>query len=305
MDPEASAIVLDDARLDFEGERALDGMSFTVARGEMFGLVGPDGAGKTTAIRALLGILPLQSGRARVMGLDPVADASRVKEISGYLAQRFTLYGDLTVKENLEFFGELHRVRDLQAKIDELLAFTRLAEFRSRRADQLSGGMQKKLALASTLVHTPEILFLDEPTTGVDPVSRREFWGLLSEKVLGGLAVLVTTPYLDEAERCARVALVRAGRTLALDTPEGLRASFGGSVLEVVCRPVRVARHVLEESPRVRSVRRFGDRLHVTPARSGDDLADLLARMPGVEVAGVRLVEPSLEDVFIARIEAD
>lgn len=305
MDPEASAIVLEDARLDFEGNRALDGMSFSVARGEMFGLVGPDGAGKTTAIRALLGILPLRSGRARVMGLDPVADAARVKEISGYLAQRFTLYGDLTVQENLEFFGELHRVPGLDEKIEELLAFTRLAEFRTRRADQLSGGMQKKLALASTLVHTPEVLFLDEPTTGVDPVSRREFWGLLSEKVLGGLAVLVTTPYLDEAERCARVALVRDGRTLALDTPEGLRASFGGSVLEVVCSPVRDARRLLEESPRVRSVRLFGDRLHVTPSRPGDDLADLWARMKGVEVSGVRLVEPSLEDVFIARVEAD
>ncbi|HEY0840735.1 MAG TPA: ABC transporter ATP-binding protein [Vulgatibacter sp.] len=302
MDPDA--IILEDATLDFDGDRGLDGMSFSVARGQMFGLVGPDGAGKTTAIRALLGILPLDSGRARVLGLDPVADAARVKEVTGYLAQRFSLYGDLTVQENLEFFGELHRVQGLGARIDELLAFTRLAEFRRRRADELSGGMQKKLALASTLVHTPEVLFLDEPTTGVDPVSRREFWTLLGEEVLGGLTVLVTTPYLDEAERCARVALVRDGKTLAQDTPEGLRSSYGGTVLEVVCTPAREARRLLEGNPRVRNVRLFGDRLHVTPARMDDDLADLLSRMPGVEVASARRIEPSLEDVFIARVEA-
>jgi len=296
------AVALTDARLRFGSLPALDGMSFDVLPGEMFGLVGPDGAGKTTAIRALLGLLPLDSGTARVLGHDPARRDRDFKAAVGYLSQRFTLYGDLTVDENLEFFGEIHRVKDLGKRRDQLLLFTRLHRFRRWRADRLSGGMQKKLALACTLVHTPRVLFLDEPTTGVDPMSRRELWGLLSELLVSGLSVLLTTPYLDEAERCARVALVRAGRTLACDTPAALRALRPASILEVVCAPARRARDLLVQSPRVAEVQLFGDRLHLFPRVPGDDLTDVLGKLSGVSVSSIHHVQPSLEDVFIWRV---
>jgi len=301
----APAVRLEGARLDFRDVHALDGMSFEVRRGEMVGLVGPDGSGKTTAIRCLLGLLRLDAGKAEVLGQDPIASSRAVKEAVGYLSQRFTLYGDLTVLENLEFFGALHRVRDRGRRRDRLLEFSRLGPFRDRRADRLSGGMQKKLALACALIHTPLVLFLDEPTTGVDPVSRREFWSLLSELVVEGLSVLLTTPYLDEAERCSRVALVRGGRTLAFDTPSALRASLRATVLEVVCSPVRRARELLAGNPRIDAVQLFGDRVHLFPRERGDDLSDLLGALAGVTVTSVRAIEPSLEDVFIRRIEAE
>ncbi len=305
MSEPAKAAALTDARLAFDGLPALDGLSLDVRPGEMVGLVGPDGAGKTTALRCLLGLLRLDGGTARVLGLDPIARGAEVKRAVGYLAQRFTLYGDLTVQENVDFFGALHGVKDRGARRERLLELTRLAPFRHRRGDALSGGMQKKLALACTLIHTPKVLLLDEPTTGVDPVSRRELWTLLSGLVVEGLSVLVSTPYLDEAERCARIALVRRGRTLALDTGPALKASLGVRVLEVVCRPVRLARDQLAKSPRVHDLRLFGDRLHVFPARPDDDLTDLARALQGVEVAAVRTVEPSLEDVFIHRVEAE
>lgn len=298
-----ATIELKDAHLAFGEVRALDGMTFSVGPGEMFGLVGPDGAGKTTAIRVLLGLLSLDQGTARVLGLDPIAEAAEVKARVGYLAQRFTLYGDLTVQENMEFFASLHRVRDRSERIEKLLDFTRLGPFRDRRGDRLSGGMQKKLALACTLVHTPDVIFLDEPTTGVDPISRREFWSLLSSLLSQGISILLSTPYLDEAERCTRVGLVRSGRTLAADTPAALRRSLGLRPLEIVCRPVREARDRLLESGRVEAVHLFGDRIHVTTKDPRDDLADWLAHLEGVHVSSVRRIDPSLEDVFIERAE--
>jgi ABC-2 type transport system ATP-binding protein len=296
------AVELRDARLSFGTVHALEGMSFDVRSGEMFGLVGPDGAGKTTALRALLGLVPLDAGSALVLGSCPAGRDRSQKEDIGYLSQRFTLYGDLTVDENLEFFGEIHRVRDLATRRTRLLGFTHLERFRRWRADRLSGGMQKKLALACSLVHEPRVLLLDEPTTGVDPISRRELWALLSELLLSGLSVLLTTPYLDEAERCGRVALVRAGRTLSCDTPRAIRSSRRVTVIEVVCRPARRARDLLSRQPRVAEVQLFGDRLHVVPRRRGDGLADVVAGLEEVEVAAVRPVEPSLEDVFIWRV---
>ena len=303
MTDAAPVVVLEGARLALGAVQALDGMSLAVLPGELVGLVGPDGAGKTTAIRALLGLLPLDAGTARVLDFDSAKGGRALKQAVGYLSQRFTLYGDLTVRENIDFFARLHRVRDLAARRDRLLDFTRLGPFRKRRADRLSGGMQKKLALACTLVHTPRVLFLDEPTTGVDPVSRREFWALLSQLRLQGLSVLLTTPYLDEAERCARVALVREGRTLAFDSPHSLRAAMKVAVLEVVCAPVRRARDLLAASPRVAEVQLFGDRLHLFPRDQSDRLAGLLSELPGVEVASVREIGPSLEDVFIRQVE--
>ena len=202
---------------------ALAGLTLDVQRGEMFGLIGPDGAGKTTAIRIMCGLLHPDGGEARVLGVDPARHHRAIAEGVGYLSQRFSLYGDLTVDENIAFFAEIHGVRHYARRRDQLLEMTRLTPFRKRRADRLSGGMKQKLALACTLVHEPQLLLLDEPTTGVDPVSRREFWKLLSESLATGITILMSTPYLDEAERCSRVALVHEGRTLALDEPGRLR----------------------------------------------------------------------------------
>lgn len=209
--------------------RALEGVTLDVGRGEMFGLIGSDGAGKTTAIRLMCGLLRASAGEVRVLGRDPVLDHRQITRRVGYLSQRFSLYGDLTVDENVAFFAEVHGVRQYQARRDELLSMTQLIPFRKRLADRLSGGMKQKLALICTLVHEPELLLLDEPTTGVDPVSRREFWKLLSEFLSHGITILMSTPYLDEAERCTRVALLHEGRLLTSDEPSRLRASLPGS----------------------------------------------------------------------------
>ena len=208
---------------------ALDSVTFDVERGEMFGLIGSDGAGKTTAIRLMCGLLRADAGQVRVLGRDPLLEHREITKRVGYLSQRFSLYGDLTVDENVAFFAEVHAVRRYQPRRDELLAMTQLTPFRSRLADTLSGGMKQKLALICTLVHEPELLLLDEPTTGVDPVSRREFWKLLSEFLSHGITILMSTPYFDEAERCTRVALLHDGRLLTSDAPSRLRASMPGS----------------------------------------------------------------------------
>jgi len=221
------ALVARDLRRRFGAVQALDGLGFTVERGELYGLVGPDGAGKTTAIRALAGLIDLDSGEARILGLDPATDGA-VRERLGLMPQQYSLYRDLTVGENLRFFGRLATLpgplyRERSAR---LLALTRLAPFVDRRADQLSGGMYKKLALSCALLTEPEVLLLDEPTNGVDPVSRRELWALLHEFVDGGMAVVISTPYMDEAERCHRVGLVHRGRLLLEGAPERLLADF-------------------------------------------------------------------------------
>jgi ABC-2 type transport system ATP-binding protein len=208
---------------------AVDSVTFDVERSEMFGLIGSDGAGKTTAIRLMCGLLRADAGQVRVLGRDPLLEHREITKRVGYLSQRFSLYGDLTVDENVAFFAEVHGVRRYQPRRDELLAMTQLTPFRSRLADTLSGGMKQKLALICTLVHEPELLLLDEPTTGVDPVSRREFWKLLSEFLSHGITILMSTPYFDEAERCTRVALLHDGRLLTSDAPSRLRASMPGS----------------------------------------------------------------------------
>src|SRR5687768_5909725 len=213
---------------------ALRGVSFTVDRGEMFGLIGPDGAGKTTAIRAMCGLLHVESGSIRILGKDPVKQHRDLTASIGYLSQRFSLYGDLSIDENIAFFAQIHGVHDYGARRDRLLEMTQLTRFRGRLADQLSGGMKQKLALACTLVHEPQVILLDEPTTGVDPVSRREFWKLLSQFLAQGITIVMSTPYLDEAERCSRIVLLHEGRVLALDEPGALRASLPGTLLEVL-----------------------------------------------------------------------
>ena len=285
---------------------ALDGLSFETARGEMFGLIGPDGAGKTTAIRLICGLLHPDSGEVRVLGLDPARDHRAITHKVGYLSQRFSLYGDLTIDENISFFAAIHGVRDYEQRRNHLLDMTQLTPFRKRLADKLSGGMKQKLALACTLVHQPEVVLLDEPTTGVDPVSRREFWKLLSHFLESGITILMSTPYLDEAERCSRVALVHNGRTLALDAPGRLRTSLPGLWLEGFPPDVRQVRDRLRAAGHSH-VEVFGERLHVWLPDAGSDEAAHQALRALTSRAGVppfdgRIITPTLEDVFIARL---
>ena len=283
--------------------RALDAVSFAVGRGEMFGLIGPDGAGKTTAIRLACGLLRPDAGTVSVLGRSPTSDRRTITAAIGYLSQRFSLYGDLTIDENIAFFAEIHGVRHFHHDRDRLLDMTQLTPFRKRRADRLSGGMKQKLALACTLIHAPEILLLDEPTTGVDPMSRREFWKLLSEFLAAGLSIVMATPYLDEAERCARVALLHGGRLMAVDAPASLQKRQGGTLVEVLVSASRPPVDLLASASGAIDVQVFGDRAHVRFA--GDDgsaataaITDVLAGA-GLRAISMRVIPASLEDVFI------
>ena len=287
--------------------RALDDVSFSVQRGEMFGVIGPDGAGKTTAIRVACGLLRPSAGNVKVMGHDPVREHRQITGAVGYLSQRFSLYGDLTIDENIGFFAELHGVRRYEAARDRLLDMTQLTPFRARRADRLSGGMKQKLALACTLVHEPDVLILDEPTTGVDPVARREFWKLLSEFLARGLTILMSTPYLDEAERCGRIVLLHEGRVLAVDRPAALQGTLGGQIFEVIADASRPPVDLLAAVPGVADVQVFGQRAHVrfdTDAPGAEaGLRQALDRQ-GIGVTSVRPVSASLEDVFISMLSS-
>jgi ABC-2 type transport system ATP-binding protein len=298
------AIAARGLRKSFGATAAVEGLDLEVASGEIFGLVGPDGAGKTTAIRLLCGILDADAGEAAVAGFDVLREPEEVKRRIGYQSQRFSLYGDLTVAENLRFFASLHRVAgtERRRREDELLEFSRLAPYRDRLAQDLSGGMKQKLALACTLIHTPAVLFLDEPTTGVDPVSRRDFWKILYDLLRGGVTILVSTPYLDEAERCGRVALVDRGRVRLCDTPEGLRARMQGRLLELSATPQRRAREVLALLPGVAGIQVFGDRLHLWLRDGGPGEAAVCAHLAasGIAACGVRPIAPGLEDVFVS-----
>jgi len=281
---------------------ALNGLTFDVHPGEMFGLIGPDGAGKTTTIRLACGLLAPDGGTVSILGRNPVADHRAVTGDVGYLSQRFSLYGDLTIDENIAFFAEIHGVRGFAAARDRLLDMTQLTSFRTRRADRLSGGMKQKLALACTLVHEPRVLLLDEPTTGVDPVSRREFWKLLSEFLSRGLTIVMATPYLDEAERCGRVALLHDGQLLALDQPSRLQAALAGQLLEVVVDAPRPPLDLLARVPGVRDVQSFGDRAHVRAVGDARTLArdvDAALKAAGLRAIDLRPIGASLEDVFI------
>jgi len=283
---------------------AVAGLDLQVAHGEMFGLVGPDGAGKSTAIRLLCGILRPTGGSGRVLGCDLATQPEQVKARIGYLSQSFTLYGDLTVDENLEFFADLHGVRGYRPRRDELLEFTRLTPFRGRLAGALSGGMKKKLALACTLIHTPEIIFLDEPSTGVDPVSRGEFWNILSGLLARGVTIFMTTPYLDEAERCHRVGLMHHGRVFQSGTPAEVKASLPGTVYDLHCPDLRAARRALAGQTAEVSLVLYGDRLHLWD-RQGETAARAAAAWldrNGLGPATLEPVAPSLEDVFVARL---
>ena len=290
----------------FKHVTAVDGLDLSIQRGEIFGLLGPDGAGKTTTIRMLCAIMDPSAGRASVAGFDTVKQPEEIKKRIGYMAQQFSLYGDLTVLENLVFFADIFQVgrQEREQRIARLLEFARLTEFHKRRAAHLSGGMQKKLALACTLIHRPEIIFLDEPTTGVDPVSRREFWDILTELHLRGVTLFVSTPYMDEAERCSRVALMFEGNVIVCDAPERIKGLVEGELLELRPDRLREASRVIENLPGVLEVQTYGDLLHVfvdDAERRKLDIQGVLSDV-GIDVQGLRQTRPRMEEAFISLI---
>jgi ABC-2 type transport system ATP-binding protein len=283
---------------------AVDQLNLTIPDGELFGLVGSDGAGKTTTLRMLAGIMDPSGGSATVLGRDTVREAESIKGESGYMSQRFGLYPDLTVQENILFFADMYGVSGhLQGeRIDRLLAFSNLAPFKKRQAGNLSGGMKQKLGLACALIHKPRLLLLDEPTNGVDPVSRRDFWRILLDLQREGTTIMITTAYLDEAERCQRVGFMHGGRLLACDTPLALRQQVPGAILEVrTTQGRRAARHLRGALPDC-GITLFGDRLHLATLNSDQDTPRIAAALQaqGIELLGMRQVEPSMEDVFVA-----
>ena len=284
---------------------ALDQLSLAVAEGEIFGLVGPDGAGKTTTMRLLTGILEPSSGEAWVDGLHVVRDAEPIKDRIGYMAQRFGLYPDLTVQENLDFYADLYEVPQdgRTERFERLLAFSNLTPFKRRQAGNLSGGMKQKLGLACALIHTPRVLFLDEPTNGVDPVSRRDFWRILYQLQQERVTIFVSTAYLDEAERCNRIGLLHQGHLLACDTVAGVKGLLKGAVLEVLCDTPRLAVAPLR-SAGLGTVALFGDRIHllVQDADRGRSAVAATLRHAGIPCQELRVIEPTLEDVFTSAI---
>jgi len=281
---------------------AVDDVSLEVRRREMFALVGPDGAGKTTVMRMLCGITPPTSGSVHVLGFDVTKQPEEVKKRIGYLSQKFSLYGDLTIDENIEFFAEIHGVADYRERRNELLEFTRLTPFRARLADRLSGGMKQKLALACTLIHSPDLLLLDEPTTGVDPVSRRDFWKVLANLLRTGMTIVMTTPYLDEAERCNRVTLMSGGKNLVTDSPRAMKKLMRGEVVELVCADIRGSFTRVRALSRVKEAQAFGDRLNILVENAARDVPPLLAELKEsrIDVEHWRVIPPSLENVFIS-----
>jgi ABC-2 type transport system ATP-binding protein len=285
---------------------ALAGLDLEVQRGEIFGLVGPDGAGKTTTMRLLTGILRPTSGSATVDGVDVAGSPERLKDRLGYMSQRFGLYPDLTVLENIDFYADIYGVSraDRREKIEQLLGFSQLTPFKQRQAGHLSGGMKQKLGLACALIHRPHVLFLDEPTNGVDPVSRRDFWRILYQLVRDGVTLFISTAYLDEAERCTRLALLHEGKLLAQGTPEEVKALMPGSLLEIATAHPRSAAKIVRKLFPSSKVGLFGDRLHLAVGR--EETPDAVASRlhgHGVEDASVRRILPSLEDVFVSVLD--
>ena len=297
-----NAIELLSVSKSFDEHLAVDAVSLQVRKGEMCALVGPDGSGKTTTIRMLCGIVPPDKGELFVCGFDVQKQSAEVKRRIGYLSQKFSLYGDLSIDENIEFFAEIHGVQNYQQRREELLEFTRLTPFRARFAENLSGGMKQKLALACTLIHTPEVIFLDEPTAGVDPVSRRDFWKILSNLLKSGITILMTTPYLDEAERCTHVAMMNGGKVLVADSPQNLKKIMKGTIVELVCSDIRKAASLLKDESAAREVQAFGDRLNIVVDDEKRDIRTItkLLEKNSVMVMDRRVVSPSLENVFIS-----
>ena len=295
---------------------AVSGLSLAIPKGQLYGLVGPDGAGKTTTLRILSTVLEQTSGSAYVMGYDVRREPEKARRHIGYMPQNFSLYPDLSVVENLSFFADIHQIPTARrkARIEEMLAFTRLARFVDRRAGALSGGMKKKLALACALVHDPAVLLLDEPSTGVDPVSRRELWVILADVVHQGVTVLVSTPYMDEAERCHQVGMLYAGKMLVSGAPDELTSRLPFDIIEVKAKPRKAMRQVVGETEGILEWRPVGDRLRLAVANkiegtglvpSDRILAHLEARFreEALEVRLLRKTKPSMEDVFVHLVD--
>ena len=285
---------------------ALHDLDLSILRGEIFGLVGPDGAGKTTALRIMAAVMTPTSGRVMIAGHDSVKDAEEIRAFVGYMPQKFGLYGDLSVRENLEFYADIFGVHgaERQRRFEQVLSFAHMGHITNRRAGKLSGGMQKKLGLACTLIHRPPVLLLDEPTTGVDPVSRREFWDLLTELHIQGTTIVVSTPYMDEAERCNRIGLLFKGQLIECGTPRAIKAMVRGQVLELHPDRLDVARTILEQQADVLEVQIYGTLLHIFV----EDVAVTWPRLQavlcenGVTIDNMRVIHPRMEEAFISLI---
>ncbi len=287
--------------VSYGDHRAVDGISFEVQPGEVVGLIGPDGAGKTSTLRVLGGLQKANGGKATAFGDDCWRARRSLHSRLGYLAQRFALYGDLTVDENIQFFALMYGVPEWRTRRRELLELVGLAPFNDRLADRLSGGMKQKLALACTLIHSPRALLLDEPTTGVDPVTRREFWRLLADLVSEGLTLLIATPYLDEAERCTRVLLMHEGAVLADSRPKEIPGLMPGTVVEVAATPRTTAIDVLSAHASVGNVSVFGTTLHVHLVDESDPEGSIQKILGGhdLQVSSTRIIPAGLEDAFL------
>ncbi len=291
----------------FESLTAVNRLNLEVRSGEIFGLVGPDASGKTTTLRMLCGILPPDGGEARVAGFDIRKEAEFLKEKVGYLPQRFGLYGDLTVLENIHFYADLYQVpkKGRKERIERLLRFANLKPFGKRKAQDLSGGMKQKLGLICALIHTPEVLFLDEPTTGVDPLSRRDFWIILYELLKGGVTILFSTSYLDEAERCNRIGLIYGGELLIVDTPSSVKARIEGTVMELRLEDHQKGIKMLTGIESFRSLVLSGDKIHVLvdDSEKGERIIREVLSERGMEILGLTAVRPSLEDAFVSIVQ--
>ncbi len=302
----SAAIEATDVAKDYTGAAALHGVTLSIQPGELFGLVGPDGAGKTTFLRILAGLLNLSAGSVRIDGIDVSTDPALVKERIGYMSQRFSLSETLTVAENLLYVSEVWHVPqgERRKRVTRLLEFSRLGPFQDRLTRNLSGGMKQKLSLCACLIHQPRILLLDEPTIGVDPVSRRDFWLILYDLMQEGSTILLSTPYMDEAERCGRVGFLLEGRLIACGSPGVLKAELNTVILDVRCDNSRQARRTLQQVPGMEEAVSFGEHLHITVPRSGVDVSAGVARLhtAGIAVHDWQIREPSLEDVFLSYI---
>ena len=303
-----SAIVVEGLAKSFPGVRAVDGLSFDVQAGEIFGLVGPDGAGKTTTLRMLAGIMPPDAGKATVAGFDVARDPEGAKHALSYMPQRFGLYEDLTVDENIRFYADLFGVRRAErtARSEQLLIAAGMSEFHKRLAGKLSGGMKQKLGLVCALIHRPKVILLDEPTTGVDPVSRREFWRILYELIAEGVAILTSTAYLDEAERCHRVALLHQGKLLFCDTPANLKAGLGKGVLSISSPEARSLRSELNDAEGISCLLLTGDGVHIVVDDAARRIPEFKARLNRANIPfdAILQVAPSIEDLFVDAVEA-
>ncbi|MCJ7734785.1 MAG: ABC transporter ATP-binding protein [Anaerolineales bacterium] len=290
----------------FKDKTALDKINLSIREGELFGLVGPDGAGKTTLLRTLAGLIAITEGEVTVAGCEIHKNSEAVKSKIGYMAQEFSLYGKLSVLENLRFFGDMYDVQpaDQKERIPSLLAFAQLEDFKNRRASQLSGGMKKKLALACTLLHQPPLLLLDEPTTGVDPVSRREFWTILNDLHLNGTTIIVSTPYMDEADRCSRVGLIYQGKIVVCDSPSVIRNQLEGEVVKIVTDNWQKARQVLLSLPGVLEIQSYGEALHVLVDSTDKRIKSVKKELEkqSIKILEIRGITPRMEEAFISLI---